>query len=259
MTNQDYLKALKKALAAMNSASRDDIIREIQSYIDESGSDSQSLTERFGAPETLAQQYLEGEPVLSTPLPAKAGGVMKRVIMWVGGSVIVLALLIAGMLYWLTQDAFDYADETAAELTDESRNWREMSLSGAADFELDQSKAVFYWYDQAQVRLSCKGEDNITPDEQGSIKLRHKDCLVYVPQQTLMLKATQADIILVRPRADVNATTLQTRVRIAEGDNGYRYVIDAQRSNAEELKSDAEAAVQISIQGSESNLGLYEH
>lgn len=258
MTNQAYLKALKKALAGMDSASRDDIIREIESYVDESGADGQSLTERFGTPETLAQQYLDGE-TLRAPLPRKAGGMFKRVLMWVGGSVLVLALLIAVLVYWFTQDAFDYGDENAAELTAETRSWAEVPLDTAPVFEVDQSKIVFYWHDQAQVRWSCKGEDTPVQNEQGGFDLRHKDCLVYLPQQALTLKGNQADIILVRPQADVSVTLQQSRLRIAENNTTYRYVIDARRSNSEGLQSDGEAALQISVKANESNLGLYRH
>ncbi|MEZ5538278.1 MAG: hypothetical protein R3F02_21950 [Thiolinea sp.] len=96
-------------------------------------------------------------------------------------------------------------------------------------------------------------------NEQGEFDLRHKDCLVYVPKQMLTLEGTQADIILVRPQADVSANMQQSHLRIAENGVAYRYSIDAKHSKLEGLQSDAAGEVQVSIQANESNLGLYQH
>ncbi|MEZ5538279.1 MAG: hypothetical protein R3F02_21955 [Thiolinea sp.] len=161
MTNQAYLKALKKALAGMDSASRDEIIREIESYIAEAGADAQSLNERFGTPEMLAQQYLDGE-TLRTPMADKAGGMLKRVLMWLGGSVLVLALLITALVYWFTRDDFDYADENAAALSDASRNWVDVALTAPPVFKVEQSKTVFYW-------LACCGAGTLVMQRSGYV------------------------------------------------------------------------------------------
>lgn len=256
MNNQDYLKALKKALSGMNRTSRDEVLQEIQSHISESGADGATLLERFGTPETLAQQYLEGE-TLSTPLSKTAGGIGKKILMIVGGAVLLLALLIAAIVSWFSPDDFNYADEKAAELTSEARDWVEVPLDGPLLFNVDQSRAVFYWHDAANMRWSCKGGDSPPKDEQGRYVVRHKSCLIYLPKQPLTIEGHQADIIMVKPQADVIAKLRQGQLRMAENGMTYRYDIEAQRSKVAQFNTDAKAAVSINVEAFESDVGFY--
>ncbi len=256
MNNQDYLKALRKALARMDRASRDEVLQEIQSHISESGADGATLLERFGTPETLAQQYLEGETP-RTPISKTAGGIGKKILMIVGGAVLLLALLIALLIYWFSPDDFNYADEQAKELTSSERNWVDVPLDGPLVFSVDQSRAVFYWHDKPNMRWSCKGENTPPKDEQGRYELRHKSCLVYLPQQPLMLEGHQADIVMVKPQSDVTIKLRQGQLRMAENEVVYRYNIEAQRSTVADFQSDAEAAVTINVEAFESDLGFY--
>ena len=262
MNNQDYLKALKKALSGMNRTSRDEVLQEIQSHINESGVDGATLLERFGTPETLAQQYLEGE-TLRTPMSKTAGGIGKKILMIVGGAVLLLALLIALLVYWFSAEDFNYADEQAAELTSSERNWVDVSVDVSVDgplvFSVDQSRAVFYWHDAATMRWSCKGENTPLKDEQGRYELRHKHCLVYLPQQPVTLDGHQTDIVLVKPQAEVTLKLRQSQLRMAENGMTYRYNIEAQRSTAADFKSDVKALLNINIEATESDLGFYEH
>ncbi|MGB1011119.1 MAG: DUF1700 domain-containing protein [Thiolinea sp.] len=257
MNNQDYLKALKKALSGMERSSRDEVLQEIQSHITESGADGATLLERFGTPETLAQQYLEGEK-LPTPIAKKAGGIGKNILMLIGGAVVLLIALISFMVYWFSPDDFNYADENAAELTAEDRRWVDVPLDANPVFTIDQSRAVFYWHDAEQMRWSCKGEDSPAKDEQGRYEIRHKSCLIYLPKQAVTLSGHQADIILVKPQAGVEVKLHQAQLRMAENGEKYRYTINAERSKVADLQTDTSAAVAITVEAKESEVALYE-
>ena len=81
MNNISYIKLLKKALKRENVPNAKDIVLEIQSHVQESGSET-SLLEMFGAPEVLAKEYADGEKVVQ-PLAKKAVSFGKKLIVTV--------------------------------------------------------------------------------------------------------------------------------------------------------------------------------
>ncbi len=258
MNNQDYLNALKKALAGMDRTARAEVLREIDSHISESGADSATLLARFGTPETLAQQYLEGE-TLRTPITKTVGGIGKKILMLVGGAVLLLVLLIVLLVYWFSPDDFNYADERASELISPQRSWLEVPVTGPLALSIDQARAVFYWHDAPTMRWSCKATVSPTTDEEGRYALRHNSCLVYLPPQPVTLLGQQADIVMVKPETEVALKLHQGQLRLAENGMSYRYNINAPRSKVADFKTDTAAALTISIEATESDLGFYAH
>jgi uncharacterized membrane protein len=140
MNNHQYIATLKKALSGLDNSSRNDIVQEIQSHAKESGD---TLWERFGAPEELAQSYLEGE-IIAKPFSVKIWGISKKIFIAVG--MLIVALIVIGMIFfwWLRLDGFNYSDETASELTDKNTRWTTKEWTGNLDIELDQASMVFY-------------------------------------------------------------------------------------------------------------------
>lgn len=259
MNENEYIKALKKALSGMDSASRDTVIREIQSHITEAGANAANdLEQRFGTPEALAQDYLDGQPV-TTPVIKKASSFGKKILMVLGSSVVVLALLIAGFIYWFSGDDFDFADEQASELTDSSRAWQNAPLTGTPVIKINQARAVFYWHDAAEVRWSCKGESTPETDEANTYNIRHKDCLVYLPKQDVQIEGDQADVVLIHPQSAVNLKLRQSQLRMAEKESAYDYQITAERSKVEGFSANSEATTRITVNAFESQLIHYTH
>lgn len=258
MNEHEYIKALKKALSAMDSTSRDTVIREIQSHITEAGANSANdLEQRFGTPEALAQDYLDGQPV-TTPVIKKASSFGKKILMVLGSSVVVLALLIAGFIYWFSGDDFDFADEQAAELTGSSRAWQSSTPStGTPVISIDQARAVFYWHDAAEIRWSCKGDSSPETGEANTYNIRHKDCLVYLPKQAVQIEGNQADVVLIHPQSAVNLKLRQSQLRMAEKESAYDYQITAERSKVEGFSANSEATTRITVNAFESQLLHY--
>jgi len=259
MNEQQYIKALKKALSGMESASRDNVIREIQSHITEAGASSaDDLEQRFGTPETLAQEYMEGQPT-QTPISKKAGRFGKNILMVLGGSVLALILLITGLVYWFSGENFDFANEEASELTDSDRAWQSAAVTSTPVITINQSRAVFYWHDAAEIRWSCKGESSPETDDANVYKIRHKNCLVYLPKQPVRIEGDQADVILIHPQSAIDLKLHQSQMRIAEKGSVYDYQVTAERSQVKGFSANSEATIQLTIEASESQLIHYTH
>lgn len=259
MNENEYIKALKKALSGMDSASRDTVIREIQSHITEAGANgADDLEQRFGTPESLAQDYMDGQP-LPTPITAKAGRFGKNILTILGGAVLALILLITAIVLWFSTDDFDFADEQSSELTDSDRSWQSAAVTGTPVIKVDQARAVFYWHDAEEMRWSCKGRSSPETGEANVYNIRHKDCLVYLPKQAVQIEGDQADVVLIHPQAEVNLKLHQGQMRIAEKGSAYDYQITEKRSQIGGFSANSAATTRINIDASESQLLHYTH
>jgi len=254
MTNNQYISALKKALSGMDRSSRNDIVQEIESHAAESGT---SLLERFGSPETLAKQYLEGE-IVAKPVGKKLLGVGKHLLTWIGLAVVAL-IVIAAVFFWsMSGDDFNYADENASELKSQDTHWVTKPWGDESlTIKLDQASSVFYWHSDKTVRWSCLGESQPAINAEGVMNMRHVKCLVYLPKSALKVEADQSQVVLVRPQASMDIQLEQASLRIAENGHQYRYEIDAKRSKVGALQSHVDAALSLNIQSHESMIEQY--
>ena len=258
MNNDQYMDQLKKALAGMNRQAREDILQEIQSHIEESGGDSQSLLDMFGPPEQLASQYLEDEP-LSTPLTKKIAGISGKVFMVIGIVVIALITAVAIWVKFIISDDFNYADENAKELRSAKQQWSQIEPVQPIRFDLSQSQLVLYWHEDSRILWNCEGENVPQQLDDGLIELRHTSCLMYLPGVDSAVKALQSNIVIVRPRSGINLEIEQSKLRIAENNTRYRYRIDKRRSEVTDLASHDEAEIEIGINALESSISAYEY
>ncbi len=257
MNENEYIKSLKKALSGMDSASRDTVIREIQSHITEAGANgADNLEQRFGTPESLAQGYLDGQAI-ATPITTKAGRFGKNILMVLGGGTLALILLITGLVFWFSTDDFDFANEEAPELTDSSRSWQNAAVTETPLIKVDQARTVFYWHDAAEIRWSCKGNSGMETNKENVYSVRHKGCLIYLPKQLVNIEGDQADVVLIHPQSEINLKLHQSQMRIAEKDSVYDYQITAKRSKTEGFSANSEATTRININASESRLQHY--
>ena len=258
MNNDQYMDQLKKALAGMNRQAREDILQEIQSHIEESGGDSQSLLDMFGPPEQLASQYLEDEP-LSTPLTKKIAGISGKVFMVIGIVVIALITAVAIWVKFIISDDFNYADENAKELRSAKQQWSQIEPVQPIRFDLSQSQLVLYWHEDSRILWNCEGENVPQQLDDGLIRLRHNSCLMYLPVVDSAVKALQSNIVIVRPRSGINLEIEQSKLRIAENNTRYRYRIEKRRSEVTDLASHDEAEIEIGINALESSISAYEY
>ncbi len=254
MNNNQYIASLKKALSGLDKNSRQDIVQEIQSHAKESGD---TLWERFGAPDELAQQYLEGE-IVAKPLGSKIWGISKKLFIAIGMAVV--AFIVIGMLFfwWLRLDAFNYADENAAQLSDEDTEWTTTEWSDNLEIKLDQVSMVFYWHDEMSVRHSCKSKLPMQI-EGAAMAFSRAKCLVYLPKVPTAIKANQSQLVLVRPQHSLDIELRQAELKMVENGMSYRYTIDPSRTSIGDLSSVADAAIEIRIKSLEASISEYSY
>ena len=257
MNNEQYLKALAKALSTLDRKSREDILKEIQSHANELGDDNNSLLQRFGSPESLASEYLDG----NNPPPGigkKIYGIGAKVVSIIGVSLVALIALIALILWIISGDKFDYANESAEEITEIS-DWKTTEWDEALSVEVQQAHTVFYWNNNNTLRWHCRGREFPDLDNNGSLKIRHGFCIVYLPMVTTDLRVEQGNVVLVQPKANLNIEAEQSNVRIAENNATLEYQIDALHSDIGNFVSQDNALIRIEISTKESSIEHYKY
>lgn len=255
MNNEKYIAALKQALADMDRASREEILREIRSHL-EDASDTESLEARFGPVEELAKQYLDGEP-LSQGFSARLLNLGKTALLGIGGVALALALLVTGLIWFFSGDRFDYADETALAAEIDAVEWMSREWQGSIALEIEQAHTVLYWHDVPELHWRYKGRDMLDPIPGSLLKIRHGYCLLLLPRNNASMKISQSDVVLIRPRASVEASLDQASLRIAPAGDRNRYDFKLLNSEADHFPSNPDAITVVTVEARESTIQVY--
>lgn len=257
MNQQQYLEALKKALKGINKQNRDNIFLEIEGLISELNT-QESIEEHFGSPSELAKKYLEDESISPT-VAKKVMSFGKKIFITIG---IVITLLILGIAlfgWYFSQDSFNFADMKAKQLNKNSVNWHSIEWNSDIKINIDQGRAVIYWHDQASIYWNCGDKQDLIPVPNKVLKIRHDQCLLFLPKQALEVKANQADLVLIKPLATANISLKQSKLRIAENESKYKLDINATRSAIGDFISHDDASITIKIKAEESQIERYEY
>ena len=225
MNNEKYIATLRQALAGMDRLSREEILREIQSYL-EDVQDTESLESRFGPVEELARQYLDGG-TLPQSISARLTNLGKKAFLGIGAVTLSLILLLTGLAWLNSGDRFDYANEMALADEVSADEWLSRDWSDAVELEIVQAHTVLYWHDKPELRWSCKGRDELELDPlpAEALKLRHGFCLLFLPPLATHLNVTQSDVVMIRPRASVDVDLNQASLRIVPGSDRHHIAL----------------------------------
>jgi hypothetical protein len=258
MTNSQYIAILEKAFAAMDKQSRADILLEIKSHANELGGDNFSLMAQFGDPQALAKQYLD-DATISAPATSRVSFWGKRLLLSIGVASAFIITLTALLVWYFSQDDFNFADEQSSQLQIESSGWTTNDWTQPIDVNLHQSQATIYWHSEDQISWKCKSDNPDFKPTEGKLDIRHKKCLVFLPRQPVRINITQASIVMIRPQANVSLTIEQGSLRIAENGTEYRYEIKKSRSYFDALQSNPSALVTIDVNATESMIEHYQY
>ncbi len=254
MNNDQYISKLKKALAGLDRAERDEVIMEIQSDAAESDKD---LFERFGSPSELAENYLEGEALRAT-VQDKVTSTGKKIFLWMGVGLTALIGATIFSFWQLSGDDFDYSNELAEELNVDDSDWSSMEWDSPVNIEVSQGAAVFYWHKEARIHWNCRGSFYLRKTQKQQ-KIRHTQCLVFLPMQDTTLAVKQGSIVIVRPQTSLNLSVEQGSLRIAENGEQYRYKLSEESSHIGGLNSQENANITLSIRAIEGSVEAYEY
>jgi len=257
MNQKQYISALKKALKGIDSKSRDSILLEIEGLISELDI-HESIEERFGSPSKLAKQYLEGEE-LSPTVGKKVMGIGKKVFLAIGIGITLLILGLVLSAWYFSKDSFNYADTTAKQLDTKSISWNSVEWNSSIKIDLDQGRAILYWHDKPSIDWDCKGKQGIEPMANKAIRIRHNECLIFLPKQALEINVEQSEVVMIKPQVTTKLVLNQAKLRIAEKGERYKYEINATRSQVGDFVSHDDAEVIINILSEESSVKAYEY
>ncbi len=233
MKTSQYIKELRKNLADLSSNKRDEILQEIESFIDESGANYDQIISKFGTPDELASSYLEGveKKISIFEKVSSFGGKIFAVIS------IVFILIVIGIVYLINSydnDPFDYSKYTAKTIQMQiDDKWSE--ISNIKTIDMWQSKVTFYWSDNDKLKYSCKGVKPTMTDD--TLVIKKSLCFILMPKQQINFKANQSIITLVEPKYRVNFDIFQSILRIAQKSSYYRYNIFDTQSDIDNIKS----------------------
>ena len=257
MKNSQYIKTLEKALAGMDKQSRADILLEINSHVEELGDDNFSLLERFGSPEDLAKQYLEGATI-AMPIKGRVSFWGKRLLLSIAAACIFVIVATVISIWYLSQDDFNFANEQATQLQIDNSNWNTTETFQPIELNIDQSQASIYWHSKNQVSWKCKGANPDMNPASTRLDIRHNNCLIFLPSKPVSISINQASVVIVRPQGNVALRMQQASLRIAENGAEYQYIISKDRSNIGQFKSSPSATVTVDIKAMESTIEHYQ-
>jgi len=233
MNTKNYIKQLKEHLSALDSTKSNEIIKEIESYIQESNANYETLVEKFGEPNNLASSYLEDMPI-SEPKNNSFWKSTKKIMTIVASSILVIILISSYIVYEVTKDSFDYSKYDATTITSKVNDlW--IDLEGITEIRTEQAEVIFYWGENEKLKYNCEGMDYSRTGSIFTIKQAH--CFIILPKQTTNIFSFQTDIILIAPNYNVNLDSRQSQTRIAEIGNSYNYDISAKQSKVENFSS----------------------
>jgi hypothetical protein len=254
MNTQNYLKELKKHLTGLDNDKTKNIIKEIESYIKESSATYEILVEKFGMPEELAEGYLEDLP-LNQFSAKKNYSKTKKILISTFAIIIIIAIIIASILYQFTKDPFDYSKYTASTIDEKIESpW--INLDNIDKIDIQESRIGIYWSKEDKLQISCK-QDQFT-EQNSTLYIKQAKCILKIPKQNISIKTFQSKIVLVAPTEEFNFNAEQSNIEIAEQDNSYRYSITKKQSDIKNIKSKENG---ILIKGTlyQSKLDLYEY
>ncbi|WP_428028603.1 DUF1700 domain-containing protein [Arcobacter sp.] len=254
MNTQNYLNELKKYLSGLDNDKTKNIIKEIESYIEESNATYEILVERFGTPEQLSEGYLEDLPK-DTHRVKKTCSKTKKIILIIFSFLVIVAIIVAFVIYQFTKDPFDYSKYSASTIDEKIQSpW--IKLKNINKLDIQQSRIGIYWSDEEEINISCK-EDRYSQDN-STIYIKQAKCILKIPKQKIDIKSFQSKIILVAPTEEVSLNTEQSDIEIVENNNSYAYNVIKKQSDINNVKSKENGIV---IKGTiyQSKLDLYKY
>jgi len=253
MKTNTYINELEKELSLLPKKQRDEILKEISSYINESQASYEDVTQRFGSAKDLALSYLEDNPALKV----KKTSIPKLQKFFIGLSIFSIALVILAffLFKYFTQDAFDYSKYNAKSIQNKiTQNWK--SLENIKNIEVHQASAVLYWSQDNVSKYSCAKEARRSKED--SLLVKQNTCYFILPKKMFLITAFQSDLTLVKPLYATDVKIEQAELRIAQNANEYEYIFKKEHSKIKSLKS-VKGNIVISIDAFQAHVNKYEY
>jgi hypothetical protein len=244
MNTNDYIKELEEHLSVLDKGKKDDIIKEIESYVLESEATYSLLVERFGEPKELASGYLEGEFIQEHD-PNTLYKKTKRAFLTIFIFLVIVFAGIAITIYVMTRDDFNYAKYDANSVNEHlEAPW--VQIKNISKLDISQTKAIIYWNNEGVSKFSCKKEDDEDDEykaknrrelKNDTLIIKQSACILSLPKQKFDIKTYQSKVIIVRPSDSIELNSKQSRIHIVDDGNSYNYQLNGKQSDFENFTS----------------------
>lgn len=235
MKTNDYIKKLNANLSSLDKKRRSEIIKEIESYIDEQKPSYETLVENFGSEDDLASSYLDA-PLDKKSFSMLAWIKIRKVLVII--AIVFIVIIVSIVLFFInnSSDSFDYSMYNANNIKEEvSGSWKE--LSDIKLINIEQAKVVFYSSNEKNIQYNCSelGFSN-TSKVESTFHIKQASCYVLIPKDLIKIKAFQSELVLISPKSELDINLTQGKIRMFENNQAYKYIFDDQQSRID-LKS----------------------
>lgn len=247
MTTNDYINELKKKLESLDSKIKENILKEIKSYIEEQELSYETLVEKFGSVNDLAASYLEDNPIIELKWYKK-----KR--FYIIFSIISLIIV---FIYFMQKDPFDYSLYNESTINKKVEvKW--LKLENIEKLDFVQSKVVIYSSSKDYLEYSCNKDKRLISNVDNILRIKQKHCFIKVPNSVKHIKSYQSNIVFIQVKDSININLDQSTLTFSEKGNSYTYDIKSYKSNYEDLIS-KDSNVKIKIDLIQSNASYYSY
>lgn len=251
MQAKKYIKELKNHLSSLDNNKRDEIIKEIQSYVDESNVSYEELENKFGNAEKLAASYLNSHE----PVKLKKASLTDKILITMGVIFLILVLGAGYLAYKFTSDEFDYSKFNETTIIEKTKkNWKK--LENIQNIKIEQSKVIFYWSKDIEAKFTCEGP--YISNDKNTLKIKQSSCYVIMPKNKVNINGFQSSLILIEPKQNVSLDLKQVSVNIFENKQAYMYDFEEKESKIKDLIS-KKSDIKISGKLFQSELNKYEY
>jgi len=254
MKTSTYLSELEKELSLLPKKQREEILKEINSYINESQASQQDVIKRFGEAKDLALSYLEDAPELQLKEKRPMAKIQK---FFIALSIFSFALVIFAffLFKYFTQDAFNYSKYNAKNIENKiTHKWK--NLENIKTINIHQGSAVFYWSEKNIFKYSCANEN--TSIKEKTLFVKQNACYFVLPKKLLHLAGFQADLTLIEPLFETAVKIEQAELRIEQHSKKYEFIFKKEQSSIQDLNS-VKGNILIRIESYQAQVNKYEY
>lgn len=229
MSTEKYLKQLEKHLAFLEKNKRQDIIKELQTCIEDENLSYDDVLVKFGDVKSLADSYLEDIPIEERKIKIPWYKRMRTYVF------LFLLVIIVPLIYTKTKDPFDYSLFNNKTIkTKINQNWHSLKLSDSLN--ITQAKVTIYFSKNSNIEYTCKKDKKLVSDS-NNISIMQKDCIIIVSDTLKSIKGNQSSIVIIKPKQNLFIDLQQASLKIAEKGSFNKYTFDNTKSNADDLIS----------------------
>ncbi len=264
MSSQKYIKEFKSKLDCIESKTKNEIVKEIESLITQND-DYLSLEKRLGSPSDLANTYLEDIPKIK-PIKKRIYTGLQKTLAII--TLIIISIIIIASIFIsnFIDDPYDYSSYTSNSINSKIETpW--VKIDNVKNIKIQQSKVIFYASTENELSYSCTKEveyKNLNNDivnknnSFNDISISQSRCIIKLPNNIVNLNINQSSVYLIEPINEIRIDSEQSEIKLAQKKSIYNFKVNIKSSDFKDLISN-ENGIKIDAKLFQSSFGKYEY